>query len=145
MWKQPNHRMIISFLKKDLNEVRNITNTKTIGRKMSISKCFYKTLLNPVNCKTKLLCVAQPYLKNVSIQKYSEAKTTADTVPINELKEISAIRTQESDPRNHDERHLGRIYTMPGNIIFCSFYQCYDAKIFLKIRISNLFHILGPF
>ena len=114
MWKQPNHRMIISFLKKDLNEVYNITNTETIVRKMSISKCFYKTLLNPVNSKTKFLSAAQPYLKNVSLQKYSEAKTSADTVVINKLNEISAIRTQESDPRNHDERHLGRIYTMPG-------------------------------
>lgn len=26
----------------------------------------------------------------------------------------SYFRTIESDPRNHDERHLGRIYTMPG-------------------------------
>ena len=32
----------------------------------------------------------------------------------------SYFRTQESDPRNHDERHLGRIYTMPGKHLMCS-------------------------
>ena len=135
MWKQPNHRMIVSFLKKDLSEVYNITNTKTIVRKMSISKCFYKTLFNPVNSKTKLLCVTNPYLKNVSLQKYSEAKTSADTGLIKKLNEISAIRTQESDPRNHDERHLGRIYTMPGkyNVLFILSMLRYILKILKNI------------
>ena len=145
MWKQSNHRMIVSFLKKDLSAVHNITNTETIVRKMSISKCFYKTLFNPVNSKTKLLCVAQPYLKNVTLQKYSEAKTSANTVLLNKLKDITAIRTQESDPRNHDERHLGRIYTMPGkyNVLFILSMLRYQNKNSKEYLI--LFHTFGSF
>ena len=38
--------------------------------------------------------------------------------PVQENSDESPVyyRTLESDPRNHDERHLGRIYTMPDEI-----------------------------
>ena len=114
MLKRPNHRLAIDLLKQNLQkEAHIIDHSKWTVRKMSISKCFYQTLVTNVPSTNKLLAVRQPHLNHAISQKYSDVQSSPASQPSNEL--ISAIRTHESDPCNHDERHLGRIYTIPSN------------------------------
>ena len=115
MWKRPNHRFITHLAKNCLNnEAHNIANAESMVNKTSISKTFYRSLFTSVNSNVKLLSVAQTYMKNTTLLNFSDIKTSTNSETNNES--TSAIRTPESDPRNHDERHLGRIYSMPGRI-----------------------------
>ena len=113
MLKRPNHRLAINLLKQNLQKEFHIINhSKWTVRNMSISKCFYQTLVPNVPSTNKLLAIKQPRLNYAISQDYSDVQSSPASQPSNEI--ISAIRTHESDPCNHDERHLGRIYTIPS-------------------------------
>lgn len=114
MLKRHNHRLAINLLKQNLQkEAHIIDQSQWTARNMSISKCFYQTLVTNVPSTNKLLAVKQSHLNYATSQNYSDVQSSPASQPSNDI--ISAIRTQESDPRNHDERHLGRIYTIPSN------------------------------
>ena len=113
MWKQSNLRLVTNLIKKDAkHEAHIIGNIEGMVRNMSVSKLFYRRLINPVNHMHKIICEKQPNINNTISLNYCDAKSSIATQSSKES--ISSFRTQESDPRNHDERHLGRIYTMPG-------------------------------
>ena len=73
--------------------------------------------LNIKNKENKKLCSGQfLYPKPRQLCEYSDVAQPISVEPVTK-QSPSYYRTLESDPRNHDEKHLGRIYTIPG--MFC--------------------------
>ena len=112
MWKQSSLRIVINLMKNDAKQqAHTIGNREGMVRNMSISKHFYRRLINPLSLKHKPLCANQLNINSTTSPKYCDVKLIATQ---SSKESVSSIRTQESDPCKHDERHLGRIYTMPG-------------------------------
>ena len=95
----------------DINQSFRKTST------ISISNFSYRNLIT--NCDRKCIFNESKLLKHNGLKplrKYSE-ETKAASIPSANKESLEYYRTRESDPRKHDERHLGRIYTMPGMLI----------------------------
>ena len=86
-----------------------------IKNRSAITSC--RGLLTCVNKENKKLCRGQfLYPKPRQLCEYSDVAQPISVEPVTK-ESPSYYRTLESDPRNHDEKHLGRIYTIPG--MFC--------------------------
>ena len=118
MWKRYSTRWPLNNLFRDWKVASVKSNTSVEVRKVP-------NLYHP--CRNLIgTCANKNYIqvnerrlyehKWKQLRKYSEI--SGETSVQFTTKETPVYyRTQETDPRKHDERHLGRIYTMPGMFV----------------------------
>ena len=113
MWKQVSPRWPVNNLYKHLKGGPINTNIGVKIFRNALNIKYPSRGLLTSNHKNKLFNQETnhgPY--HILSRECSEISSTPAAEYTSEM--ASYIKTTESDPRNHDERHLGRIYTMPG-------------------------------
>ena len=94
------------------NRIRNVPNVN----KISDTNYTCRTLVKNSSLNKKIINRQHLIEPNYTQLKLCSGTSNAQAAAVESQ---SYFRTQESDPRNHDERHLGRIYTMPGKRLMC--------------------------
>jgi len=89
------------------NRIRNVPNVN----KISDTNYTCRTLVKNSSLNKKIINRQHLIEPNYTQLKLCSGTSNAQAAAVESQ---SYFRTQESDPRNHDERHLGRIYTMPA-------------------------------
>ena len=115
------------------NRIRNVPNVN----KISDTNYTCRTLVKNSSLNKKIINRQHLIEPNYTQLKLCSGTSNAQAAAVESQ---SYFRTQESDPRNHDERHLGRIYTMPGKRLMC-FLLPKSELIFLISQPLRLFRI----
>ena len=120
MWKQGSPRWLVSNIYKYLHTRPIDTTIKPSNlRKESAIKYTQRGLVTLINKKYESLYKCPNHGPKHNIYRNYSVTSPTTTEPLKDT--ISYIRTAEADALNHDERHLGRIYNMPG-----TYHSCYD-------------------
>ena len=115
------------------NRIRNVPNVN----KISDTNYTCRTLVKNSSLNKKIINRQHLIEPNYTQLKLCSGTSNAQAAVIESQ---SYFRTLESDPRNHDERHLGRIYTMPGKRLMC--FLLPESKIILSGRHFSTANVL---
>ena len=117
MWKRCSGRWFLNHLLRDSKcaSVESNTSAKEMLKLLNLNYSCRRLIVTCVNTKYGQLNEEQYNgCKWKQLRKYSEG---SGATSLQSTSKDSPYKTEETDPRNHDERHLGRIYTIPGMLL----------------------------